>query len=315
MKHPKKKIYISARTSALKEGLTQIFQNLNRTSQLPFLAKMIGSLDDTEEIHLLFFEADPERMDDSKRELQQLLAAFRANVVLMCSREYDSLELAREFGIGNILPPDALNESVVRAITLRLLGEDFFGFEPFFPDGYPLFEKEYFFSGKFQLRDFQKKYFGDFAAGLDPGERDYFHMYASELMTNALSYGVYGVTSDERDQNQTGFPPDVVVPEGKGIRVRIVRDEEKYAISITDKTGSLTLQRVLEKIKRQTIVPGKSVPEGLYDLSGRGLFMLSKQTRLIINILRKVKTEVILLRYNDPSLNRYQTLIINEKEK
>jgi len=315
MRHPKKKIHISADTSALRSGLVQIFQNFNRTNQLPFSVEMIESPDNAEDIHLLFFEADPQRMDDSKRKLKRFLVEFRSNVVLMCSAEYDNLELARHFGIGNILLPESMNEPVIRAITLKLLGKEFFGFEPFFPAGYPLFEKEYFFSGEFQLRDFQKKYFGDFAAELDPDERNYFFMYASELMTNALSYGVYGVTPEQRDQNQTGFPNDLVIPERKEIRVKIVRDEEKYAVSITDKTGALTLERVLEKIRRQTVAPGENVPKGLYDLSGRGLFILSKQTRLVINILRRVKTEVIMLRYNDPSLNKYQPLIINEKEK
>jgi hypothetical protein len=315
MKHSRKKIHVSADTPALRQSLARIFKNFNRENHHPFSVEMIESLDNAEEIHLLFFEADPQRMDDSKKALERLLATFRANVVLISSTEYDNLELARQSGIGNILLSESMNEPVVRAITLKLLGKEFFGFDPFFPDGYPLFEKEYSFSGRFQLRDFQKKYFGDFAASLDPDERDSFYMYASELMTNALSYGVYGISPEERDKNQTGFPPDPDIPEGKEIRVRIVRDKEKYAVSITDKTGSLTLERVLEKIRRQTIAPGEDVPKGLYDLSGRGFFILSKQTRLIINILKRVKTEVILLRYNDPSLNKYQSLIINEKEK
>ena len=315
MNHSKKGIHISAGTPALKERLIRIFQNISRNNQLPFSVKIIRSLDDAKEIDLLFFEADPKRMDDSKMELQRLLTTFRMNVVLTCATEYDNLELARQFGIGNILLPESLNESVVRAVTAKLLGKQFFGPRPFFPNGYPLFEKEYLFSGRVHFRDFQEKYFEDFVTDLDPDERDYFSMFTSELMTNAIFYGVYGITPEEREKNPIGFSPHVAIPGGKEIKVKIVRDDEKYGVSITDKTGSLTLQRVLEKIRRQTVAPGESDPKGLYDLTGRGLFILSKQTRLIINILRKTKTEIIILRYNDPLLNKYQSLIINEKEK
>ena len=313
MKGSKKGIHILASTPALRERLIRIFQNLDRTNRLPFPIELIRSPGDAKETHLLFFEPDLERMEDSKRELHQLIAIFRSNVVLMCPTEHDNLKLASQFGIGNILMPGSLSESIVRAVTVKLLGEDFFGCSPFFPNGYTRFEKTYSFSGRFQVKDFPKNHFQDFVRSLDPEERHYFSAYVSELMTNALIYSVYEVTPEERDQNQTGFPTDVIIPKEKEIRIRIVRDDEKYGISIADKTGALTLLRVLEKIQRQTTAPDKPVPEGVYDLTGRGFFILSKQTRLIINIQKRVKTEIILLRYNDPSLNKYQALIINEK--
>lgn len=84
-------------------------------------------------------------------------------------------------------------------------------------------------------------------------------------------------------------------------------------ISMMDRSGSLTLERVLGKIHRHTPQAEKTIPKGITDLSGRGLFMISRQSRLIINILKSVRTEVIFLRYNGPTLNTYQSLIINEK--
>ena len=105
----------------------------------------------------------------------------------------------------------------------------------------------------------------------------------------------------------------VEVPEDKAIEFKIVEDDEKWGLSVTDQSGSLTLNRVLEKIERHTAFDDKPVPEGIEDLSGRGLFILSRQNRLIINILNTVKTEIIVMRFKDSSLNRYQSFIINEK--
>ena len=73
MNHSKRGIHISAGTPALKERLIRILQNISRNNQLPFSVEIIRSLDDAKDIDLLFFEADPKRMDDSKMELQRLL--------------------------------------------------------------------------------------------------------------------------------------------------------------------------------------------------------------------------------------------------
>ncbi len=78
VKRSKKGIHILTGAPALRERLIRIFQNLSRTNQQPFPIEIIRSLDDAKEIHLLFFVADPQGMDDLKRELQRLLATFRS---------------------------------------------------------------------------------------------------------------------------------------------------------------------------------------------------------------------------------------------
>ena len=71
VKRSKKGIHILTGAPALRERLIRIFQNLSHSNQQPFPIEIILSLDDAKEIHLLFFKAVPERMDDSRREVAE----------------------------------------------------------------------------------------------------------------------------------------------------------------------------------------------------------------------------------------------------
>jgi len=315
VKQSEKTICILAPTPELEGKILQIFRNISISRQFPFPFKTITSLNNPKDIHLLFFEVALGKMDQSRERLEQILATASPNVVLLCPMGHNELELANQFGIGNILTPESMTESTVMAVSFKLLGNVFFGFEPFFPRGFTLFEKEFRISGKFHMRELPSKILHDFITTLNEEESEYFRIYISELISNAIFYSVFGISPQERDQDKGDLPSDINIPAEKEIRVKIVRDDEKYGISITDRSGSLTLQRVLKKIQRHTTAPGEPVPRGILDLTGRGFYILSNQTRLIINILKHAKTEIIILRYNDVSLNKYQTLIINEKER
>jgi anti-sigma regulatory factor (Ser/Thr protein kinase) len=84
-------------------------------------------------------------------------------------------------------------------------------------------------------------------------------------------------------------------------------DSEKYGVSVTDHSGRLTKEMVLERIERHTA--GK----GLLDLRGRGIHlsrMLSD--RMVVNIQRGERTEVILLNYFTQKYRGAKPLYINE---
>jgi hypothetical protein len=309
-----KSIYLRCISEDIRIRLQAILEQIISAKQLPFALEIVTSLEQKRKIDLIFFETNPQPfISKGKNELEEILSLSRSNVILICSPKYDYLELARRYGIGNIILSDALSPSSVRAVLSRLLGDEFYGFKPFFPNGYELFFKEYNFSGHYLLSSFPKRYFQEFAQVLNEDEKYYFYTNINELMINALCFGVYGIKPDERDRSQATVPNDIIIPKEKEIKVVIAQDKEKYGISIMDRSGSLTLERVLEKIHRHTPQEEKIIPKGITDLSGRGLFMISRQSRLIINILKGVRTEVIFLRYNDPKLNTYQSLIINEK--
>jgi hypothetical protein len=266
---------------------------------------------------LIFVEADPKNLMESAYQLEDVRWQFSSDsyqMVLIASTEFDYLDIAMQFGIGNILIEDQFDTPMLNAMILRLLGDDFFGFTPFFPQGFPIWDQTISIEGKIQYDHIAERYFRDFLTTLDSVNQCHFEIYINELLMNALSYGVYGITPEERDLGYASLPPEVFIPKGKEILVRIVQDHEKYGVSVMDNSGSLRSSRILQKIRRHTTFGAEVLPQGIEDRTGRGLFIISRQNRIVINILRKIKTEVILMHFFKDQTNKYQSLIINEKQ-
>jgi len=84
-------------------------------------------------------------------------------------------------------------------------------------------------------------------------------------------------------------------------------DSEKYGVAVLDKLGTLTREVVLSKMERQ--IKG----QGDMDDSGRGLHMCRLfADRLIVNIERGKRTEVIILNFLNGKYTGYKPLYINE---
>lgn len=315
-------IFICAKSPGLGSKLLAIFSKMIQEHHRDDIELMKVSslnrvhLDKDIDNSLVFLEVDSDDQQNTVRELevfQKDWANFPVQEVLLVDPNQNYFDVARAFQIGNILFNNNFDLPMIWAITRKLLFEDFFGLEPFFPNGFTEFNRSYKFSGKFNFNEIMVQSIEEFLPRLDKESRLNFTTAISELTVNALSYGVYGITPEEREANQAITPKFVEVPVDKAIQFHIVEDEEKWGLSVTDQTGSLTLNRVLEKIERHTAFNDRPIPAGIEDLSGRGLFILSRQNRLIINILNKVKTEIIIMRFKDSTLNKYQSFIINEK--
>ena len=265
---------------------------------------------------IIYFEIDADHLEEDEKllnGLHDICLEHGHQIILICSVKYDFFEIAKKFNLGNIIMEDQFDLAFLRALTLRLLGKDFFGFKPFFPEKYPLFDKTYNLTGNVDVQDILKTNFNDFKSTLDEKETVEFNSFISELLLNALSYGVYGITPEQRDLENSKTPSKLFIPEHLKVEFRIVQDNEKYAISVIDKSGTLTLKRILDKIQRHTLIQGETLPKGISDTTGRGLFLLSRKNRLIINILNSVQTEIIVIHFNSEDLNKYQSLILNEK--
>jgi hypothetical protein len=99
----------------------------------------------------------------------------------------------------------------------------------------------------------------------------------------------------------------VVLEESEVVKVYLCKDSEKYGISVSDTSGKLTKQQVLDKIDRHIN------EEGLLDEDGRGLHISRIYSdRLIINIKKNVATEAIILNYLNEKYKGYKPLYINE---
>ncbi|NLB62747.1 MAG: hypothetical protein GX801_01395 [Fibrobacter sp.] len=253
----------------------------------------------------------------SANTIQQMLMPYKKQghqIILLANAMEDYLDLAIYYKVGNILFENEFDTPMVRALLQRLLGEDFFGHEPFFVEPYAVYEQQVVLAGAVNRSGLIDRLFPDYLKLLkDTPVRHRFHAHISELLTNAIAYGVLGISPEERDSNNFFMPKVVNIPTGKEIKVHILQDHEKYGISVKDRMGRLTLLRVLQKLRRHTKLPGQDAPDGIEDLTGRGLYIVSRQNRLIINILTDIQTEIILLSYFAEEKNRYKSLIVNEK--
>jgi hypothetical protein len=262
--------------------------------------------------HCLLFADTHEESVRRLEALIELQPERNHQACLVAGPKDDYRDIAIRFHWGIILVRDHLDAAVLAALTRRVLGDAFFGFAPFFPQGGIRFTQSYTVSGMVETRDLANRLFPDFIDRIPETRRPFFVSQCGELLLNALAYGVAGITESERDSGAS-LGERLLIPKGKEVTVRVVEDGEKYGFSVTDPGGSLTLRRILEKLRRQTVLPHSSIPEGITDLSGRGIFIVSRQSRLIFNIHRGVATEAIILYYFEESQNHYQPLILNER--
>jgi len=318
--HPERALVFHCRSRSIQEKLLGIYASLLTSHALPFPLHLQMDVSDTvlagcasDRQCLFFVEATSDEEVLRVRQVMDRYAHLGHQIVLIADPHLDYLDLALRFKIGNILYEDRFDAAILAALVRRLLGDEFFGFTPFFPTRHPQFDKHYVLQGMVHSNHLIDRTFGEFIERLPEHHALSFRNQAAELVMNAIAYGVVGITPEQRDSKAQFISAQTEIPPGKEIRIHILQDEEKYGISVKDPGGTLTLDRVLTKIRRHTAGPGEIIPAGVTDLTGRGLFLISRQTRLVFNIYRGIATEAILLYYFDESRNHYQSLILNEK--
>jgi DNA-binding NarL/FixJ family response regulator len=124
-----------------------------------------------------------------------------------------------------------------------------------------------------------------------------------EILMNAL---YHAPVREDGSKKYSQFS-EVELDPSEYVDVEFGYDLEKYGVSVLDKCGALTKEIVLSKMERQ--ITG----EGGMDDSGRGLHMCRLfADRLVINIERGVRTEVIMMNYLNGKYSGYKPLYINE---
>ena len=121
-------------------------------------------------------------------------------------------------------------------------------------------------------------------------------MIFEEVVSNAI-YHAHG-------HEKTG---EVFLKDEQRVFVRYGRDDEKFAFAVTDATGTLSKEIVLKTILRAMS------QEGIFDLSGRGLFLSRNfSDRFLINIEPNVRTEMIVVNHFHDNYKVNKPLYINE---
>jgi CheY-like chemotaxis protein len=222
--------------------------------------------------------------------------------VLMTANDIDQfLELALLDGIANIIPKTVpFNFSEVAVVVKGLLTGEIFGLPRYLLSEGTIFAEYRITSSsegcsvRDEIARIMKQRFnsaGDMKLSLD------------EIITNAIYHAPDGGDGTDKYKAYT----DILLFPDEYVRVVCGFDHEKCGVAIIDQKGRLTKETVLAKIHRQ--VSG----EGLCDTSGRGIHMSRLfADRMIINIDRGKKTEVILMNYTIPAYRGFKPLYINE---
>ena len=130
-----------------------------------------------------------------------------------------------------------------------------------------------------------------------------------EMLTNAIFYGI----RKEDPQDKDSWDHDFELSGEETVTMTVMVDAEKYAISIIDKGGRLSKKDILYFLNRQSSKGDDGLPIGIMDSHGRGLFIARKYIdRLIVNIEKGFKTEVIIINYLSNVYQGYKPLFINE---
>ena len=133
-------------------------------------------------------------------------------------------------------------------------------------------------------------------------------MVVVELLNNAVYYGIKDMDPEKKEEWNERFtlaPGEVDLYYGK--------DDEKCAIAVADNGGKLNKEKVLYWLGRQMERDNSGLPVGLYDIHGRGLYISREYVdRLIVNIERRKRTEIISIIYNQEVYKGHKPLLINE---
>jgi hypothetical protein len=284
------------------EKIARLKGNLERRGMLPAVVHFEQGNFDMENENLFFISFN-RKNENELRNLVRKTNFRKRNVIIISDSEADYFDFAMEYNICNIINIDELNEAMLLGIIKRF-SEDDLSMEPFFKREDIIFEKRYYISGVLNMRNLVENLFPDFTEKIEGVVRNMFIINCHELITNAIAYGIMGVTPYARDKKAYEFENTIEIPKGKGLQVNLLLDARSYGISVRDYGGVLTTQRVLERIRRQSVVAGETVPQGIEDLTGRGLAILSHHGLLMFSIKPGVFTDVSLIGRLNPAIEK-----------
>jgi len=227
--------------------------------------------------------------------------------MLMTGYDVDQyISIALQYDIGNIFTKmNARGLSELPYLMDLLLSEDIFGVDRYFKGpkqiscGMVVNSDQLYNTAHDTLTLIQ-----------DTARAPKIEMVIVELLNNAI---FYGARKESAGSDKSRWEHTFNLSKEDAIIIKSAWDTEKYVISITDNGGRLKKKDVLYWMTRQTERDVNGLPIGILDPNGRGLFLARKYLdRLIINVKRDVKTEVIILNYFDREKQVNKPLYINE---
>ena len=244
----------------------------------------------------LFFVTFNRRTEQNLRNLMQKINFKKRQVIIISDNRENYFDFAMEYNICNIMHINNLNEAMLLGI-LKIFFKKESGLEFFFEEEKNIFDKHYSISGNISIHNLIENTFADFIDKIHLAAKSTFIINCHELITNAIAYGVLGITAHARDKkaHDIGLYANMDIPQDKKVKIHLTMNENFYGISVRDSGGTLTIQRILERIRRQSIVAGETIPQGIEDHTGRGLVILSHHGLLFFSIKPGEFTDVSLI--------------------
>jgi len=239
---------------------------------------------------------------DFLREVHTLYPKTKS--ALLTSLNIDEyIALARQNSISSVIPKTVpFNFKELELVLERLLTGEIFGLTRYLIHGERVVLGWYDVKSSAESQKVRDKIISELQDKF--GDVEDTRLILDEILTNA----VYHASAKQTAQMPKGAKfPEVRLNPSEFVYVQVGYDDEKYGISVLDTQGRLTRDMVLGKMERQ--VSG----EGLLDVSGRGLHMSRLfADRMVINIERNKRTEVIIMNYYGVKYRGYKPIYINE---
>jgi len=244
----------------------------------------------------LFFVTLSKNTELKLRDLMGKINSETNKIIIVPTEGENFFDFAIEHNVCNVIHAKRLNEPLLRGVL-----NDFFdkklSMDSFFKKDETVFEKSYCLSGDVSMLRLIEHSFADFINKIKSEIKNTFIINCHELVTNAIAYGVLGITAYTRDQTEKApiSYTNIHIPDGKKVEIRLILNNNLYGISVKDFGGLLTTRRILERIRRQSVVAGETIPQGIEDYTGRGLAILSHHGLLIFSLKQGEFTEVTLI--------------------
>jgi len=269
-------------SDAAKEKLLHLYNNMEKQGLLPHSVELRQSGFDAKNNNLFFITYSKD-IEHSLHSLINKTDFKKCQIIIISDDDENFFNFAMEYNICNIVHIKNLSETILLGILRRFLEENS-GLDVFFDEKTNIFDKRYHVFGNICMQNFIQNTFGDFIDKLKNTVKTTFIINCHELLTNAIAYGVLGISAQTRDRKASDIGKHINVPEEKKVEIHLLMDKEFYGISVTDFNGTLTINRILERIRRQSIVAGETIPQGIEDYTGRGLAILSHHGLLVFSI-------------------------------
>jgi len=282
-------------TNTVQEKILHLCKVLEKKDLLPDDISLEQNGFDAKNNNLIFVTPSKNTMQ-KLRDLMGKINLKTNKIIIVPTSEENYFDFAIEYNLCNVIHVKRLNEIMLHAILKDFLNKKL-SLDSFFSEETNIFDKSYSLYGDFSMLRLIENLFEDFINQLDPNIRNTFIINCHELVTNALAYGVLGITAYTRDitEHDVVNYTNITIPKDKEVKVRLTLNDKRYGISVKDSGGLLTKQRILERIRRQSVVGGETIPQGIEDYTGRGLAILSHHGLLIFSIKPGECTEVSLI--------------------